>query len=457
MKRFLLSSALALCTCMLSAQDLTPYFIEGSTFRSQLNPAFAPLKGYLNLPVIGGVQIGVNGNIPFGALLFDKNGKLESFIDGSMSADDVLGQLGSRNDINISSRINLFGLGKYTRNMHTFWSVDMAMNIAAEINAPRELFSFLKGGEPVDINDLHLSLQTYADASFNYSFRIAPQIYLGVRAKVIVGMLGIDMNVNRFDVSLGTDRWYADIAGSLEMNGISEDLQTGDSIYFNEISDYIDVSSISKPAGYGGAIDIGATYDPTDWLQISASVNDLGFVKWGNGSTRRFEFEKNISSDDISIVDGKIEYPEDIDLDYIKLNVVDGGGSSQRLTTKINLGADFEFLKHRLGIGVLYNAQIYANKTYHTLVGSVNAHPLRWLGITAAYSAINNKAGAVSLALNLCPWCINLYVATDILLNKHIMYMIPRKGSKANVSFGLSIPIGNWGIRRRTLSADSMW
>ncbi len=35
----------------------------GSTFRSQLNPAFAPLRGYVNIPVLGGVQVNVSGNL----------------------------------------------------------------------------------------------------------------------------------------------------------------------------------------------------------------------------------------------------------------------------------------------------------------------------------------------------------------------------------------------------------
>lgn len=37
--------------------------MEGSTFRSQLNPAFAPLRGYVNIPVLGGVQVNASGNL----------------------------------------------------------------------------------------------------------------------------------------------------------------------------------------------------------------------------------------------------------------------------------------------------------------------------------------------------------------------------------------------------------
>ncbi|MDE6139667.1 MAG: hypothetical protein K2F95_01810 [Alistipes sp.] len=448
MKKLLVSFFSVISVLGVSAQDMTAYFVEGSTFRSQLNPALAPLKGYINIPLVGSIQAGVNGNIPIGALLFDNGGSLTPFTDSGISAEAVLGRLSANNDLNIGSRIGLIGLGRYTSKGHSFWSFDLALNIDAEINAPRELFSFLKGGEAADIRDLHVSLKSYADVSFNYSFRVAPCLYLGLRAKFVSGLLGADFALDRFDVSVGSERWYADVAGSIEMNGISEELQPGDCIYLDELTDYIDLSSLARPAGYGGAIDIGATYDLTGWLQLSASVNDLGFVKWGNGSTRRFTFEQSVSSDDISIVDGKIEYPEDINFDGVQLNVVEGSGSTQRLTTRINVGADFELLDHRLGFGVLYNARICPNKTYHTLMGSVNIHPLRWIGLTAAYSVIDNKAGAVSFALNICPSWINLYVATDVLLGSHVGYMIPDRGSKANVTFGLAIPMGRWGARR---------
>lgn len=439
-----------------SAQDMTAYFVDGSTMRSQLNPAFAPLKGYFAIPFVGNIQASVSGNMPFGALLFKNDGKLVDFTNKSISAEAVLGRLGQRNDISVDSRIGIIGFGQYTRNRRDFWSVDLAMNIDVEATAPRELFAFVKGGEAVDIRDAHVSLQSYFDASFNYSFRVAPRVYVGLRAKAIFGTLGMDLALDRFDVSIGQNRWSADVVGSLEMNGIKEDLQEGESISFDDVTDYIDLASLLKPSGYGGAIDVGATYDPTDWLQLSASVNDLGFVKWGNKNTRRFSFEQHVSSDDISIVDGKVEYPEDIDLENVKLRVEDSKGSTQRLATRINIGADFEFLNHRLGVGVLYNARICPGKTFHTLMGSINAHPLRWLGITAAYSVLDNKAGAVSLALNLCPSWINFYIATDVLLNKHIAYMIPDRGSRASVTFGLAVPMGRWGARRFT-SRGNHW
>lgn len=49
MKKIIYTLIAAFVACTAVAQTPSAYFMEGSTFRSQLNPAFAPLRGYVNL------------------------------------------------------------------------------------------------------------------------------------------------------------------------------------------------------------------------------------------------------------------------------------------------------------------------------------------------------------------------------------------------------------------------
>ena len=53
-----------------AAQNPTAYFMEGTTFRSQFNPAFAPLRGYVNIPGLGGIDINASGNLAVDKLLY---------------------------------------------------------------------------------------------------------------------------------------------------------------------------------------------------------------------------------------------------------------------------------------------------------------------------------------------------------------------------------------------------
>lgn len=56
MKKIIYTLIAAFVACTAVAQTPSAYFMEGSTFRSQLNPAFAPLRGYVNIPVLGGCR-----------------------------------------------------------------------------------------------------------------------------------------------------------------------------------------------------------------------------------------------------------------------------------------------------------------------------------------------------------------------------------------------------------------
>ena len=45
-----------------SAQMRTAYFMEGSYFRTDMNAALAPTRGYIKLPMVGGLGIDFGNN-----------------------------------------------------------------------------------------------------------------------------------------------------------------------------------------------------------------------------------------------------------------------------------------------------------------------------------------------------------------------------------------------------------
>ena len=159
-KATLLLAALLLATG-LAAQNPTLYFMEGSTYRSQLNPAFAPQRGYVNLPGIGGMEVGINGNVALDNILYPRNGRLVTLLDSSVPADVALSGLSAQNRIGAETRINLFGIGMFTANHKNFWSFDLALRTSEETTLPRSLFEFLKRGEEGHISDIGLMAESY--------------------------------------------------------------------------------------------------------------------------------------------------------------------------------------------------------------------------------------------------------------------------------------------------------
>ena len=277
MKKIYTLIAAALLATGAAAQNPTAYFMEGSTFRSQFNPAFAPLRGYVNIPAIGGVNINVGGNIAVDNILFSRDGKLVTLLDSSVSAADALSGLKQNNLLGMDFRMNVIGFGAFTKNHKNFWSFDLNVRVNEDANLPYSLFEFIKLGTEGQIRNFGTSMDAYLEAAFSYSFPLMDdRLYVGVRGKFLAGLARAKMTYDRFDVSLRHDRWAVSTQGTIDVTaaGAEIDMPANGDIF--EIGD-IDINP-TKPAGYGFAVDLGATYDILPNLQASLAVNDLGFI-----------------------------------------------------------------------------------------------------------------------------------------------------------------------------------
>lgn len=191
-----------------AAQNPTAYFMEGSTLRSQFNPAFAPLRGYVNIPGLGGLDINVSGNLSIDKILYPRNGKLVTLLDSSVSTADALSGLKADNLLGLDTRVNLIGFGAFTRNHKNFWSFDLNVRVNEDANLPYSLFEFIKLGKEGQIRNFGTSTDSYLEAAFSYSFPLMDdRLYIGIRGKFLAGLARAQVTYDRFDISLREDRW----------------------------------------------------------------------------------------------------------------------------------------------------------------------------------------------------------------------------------------------------------
>ena len=393
-----------------AAQNPTAYFMEGSTLRSQFNPAFAPLRGYVNIPGLGGLDINVSGNLSIDKILYPRNGKLVTLLDSSVSTADALSGLKADNLLGLDTRVNLIGFGAFTRG---------------------------------DISDIGITADSYLEAGFNYSFPLLDdKLYIGVRAKFLMGVARARMYFTQFNVSHNEERWLINAAGGLDITAAGLDVKTELNDHGEEVYKMDDISlKPTSPAGYGFAVDFGATYDILPNLQASLAVNDLGFIGWSKNKNVTGYSAKELSFTGVTVTEDGTESP-DFDIDVLEFHKGAAKSVSRMLRASINAGLEYEVWRHKIGIGLLYTARVWEYKTLHNITGSVNFHPIRWFTVTGSYSVIDNRGGAVGLALNLNPSWINFYLATDIVTAKHTPQFIPIKQSVMNVTLGIGVPIG---------------
>ena len=68
------------------------YFLDGYTYKYKINPAFGADRGYFAIPVAGFTSASLETPLKLSGLLYPtgNNGELVTFLDPSVSLDDVM-------------------------------------------------------------------------------------------------------------------------------------------------------------------------------------------------------------------------------------------------------------------------------------------------------------------------------------------------------------------------------
>ena len=105
---------------------------------------------------------------------------------------------------------------------------------------------------------------------------------------MLLGIGNLKLNINQIHVetpSVGSSGVTS--KASIQVDATLENSSKLLELPENENGDYIDEIDFGSFgfAGYGGAIDLGISYKLLDKLTLSASVLDLGFIKWSKSNT----------------------------------------------------------------------------------------------------------------------------------------------------------------------------
>lgn len=100
----------------LMAQSRTSYFMEGSYFRTDMNPALTPTRGYLALPAISGFGQSLTSNyLSVDNFIYRKDGELVTAFNSAVSSEEFLGRLPELGKLQEKIDVNLASVGFYKR------------------------------------------------------------------------------------------------------------------------------------------------------------------------------------------------------------------------------------------------------------------------------------------------------------------------------------------------------
>ena len=484
------------CTLSANAQFLrTSYFMEGTHYRQQLNPALTPTKGYFNLPVIGAV------NATVGSTSLGYQDIIDIIDDGDdfYTKPDFMNRLKDNNKLNVNFSTEILSAGWYKGK--NFWSFNIGLRTDIGANLTKNMFTFLNEMETVeenwrnsnyDISGQQLNINAYTEIGLGLSRQINSRLTVGARVKALLGIGNMELKLNRVAMSanLPSDQqinqwssesywnsmtpsqaaqaaqelkdkfnnYHANLTVGAELKSSFKGLELQEEEGKDYVTDFDFDSGKLGIAGYGFGIDLGASYKILDNLTVSASVLDLGFISWSKSSTKIASANPDpidikgstyanmvdpnnpntvmnavnqLQNDAQGYMD-RVTNGDVLDYDMLQLEVSDAKESRKsRLASTLVLGAEYGFFNNKLAVGVLSTTRFVQPDALTELTFSANYRPKSWFNVALSYSAIQSAGKSFGLGLKLGP----VFVGTD--------YMFLGKNSNSVNGFvGVSIPLG---------------
>lgn len=445
---------------VVSAQYLrTGYFVENSKNSHLMNPAFAPKRGYISIPVLGSLTVWSDSELGMKNIVFPlDNGKTGYFLHPDVSPERFLSPLKDMNTLYAGVDVDVLSAGWLTKR-NSFWTFSIGLRTNVLVNVPKDFFTFLKLGKDSNhtsylIKDLSVNADFDYVASLGYSLDINDNLRVGAKVRAILPVLGADIMIHSLKLDLADDKWSVATDATSHLYGKNfEYNNNGDNEIRGVTFGQPDPTAIS---GFGGSVDLGAEWKFLDdsrlnGLSLSASILNLGMVSFGNDHSKMatsrgtavFEGFDNLFGEDF---DFKEQFDEFADhaLEMISLVEQDMDKPVVYSTPfSINLGAKYSILDDLMEFGVLYTETPLIGRVGRELTLSYILNPIKdKISIAIGYSLMNIRS-SIGWALYFTPdKVINFWVGADYMHLKYSKQYLPIDKLFANVQMGLSVPVG---------------
>jgi hypothetical protein len=451
--------------------------MQGIPERNVYNPAFqSPYDLYIDLPVMPNFQLGVgNNSLIFNDVIFSKNDTTMTFLHPSAMKErnNFYKALHNTTRINTDFALNVLGFG--FRSGKSYFTFGISQKIDAGIYLPKDIFNLLLFGTgestKFDLSKLGVNVTAYMEVGLGYSRPINDKLTVGGKLKYLIGEANIQTKIKKFELNAGLDKWV--VNGSGTINASLPEIVDREKLFkqasndpdkevldfenignaINDDFDFNDLKIGNLFQNYGFGIDLGATYQLLPQLQLSAAITDLGFINWNNNTintsiAQEYTFEGveyilGESEDEISDRLGE-EFEKFNDL-FINDNEKGAKGKAYTtfLSTRLNLGAEYNILNDKIGFGLL-SSTLFTNKSaFMDLTASANFRPANWIQPTVSYSILDGKFNTIGFGAQLKVGMFNMYIAIDKIPLSFTSDYIPTHLTGTNVQMGMVWAFGD--------------
>ena len=430
-----------------SAQMRTAYFMEGSYFRTDMNAALAPTRGYIKLPAVGSLGLDFGNNyFSVNNLFYKKDGGIYTFMHRGVSADEFLGKLADKGKLSVNLNTSILGFGAHTKRL--FWSFGLNLRSNTEITLSKDMFVALKNlsNGYYDLGDTHISNREYLEANIGFAVPIKEWMTFGFRAKGLVGIADLSMKMDKMYLDINDNAVRAELMGGIRGNCpmFAPNYVVGSEFSVEGIMQQDIMQAMKSIKSWGLGLDLGFEFRfLDDHLKVSVGANDIGFIKWYGNSTVNAEGNAHFVYEGFDLTTNEAK----MDGGFEAVMTQSQGSYTTRLTCSLNAGIEYNILKNWIAFGLLSHTEFCQNFTRTELTASVNFRIMRWLSTSFTHTFLNgNQPGVLGWALNIHPTGFNLFLGADFIDTRFAVYNqkipVPKMMSSANVYLGVGFNLG---------------
>ncbi|MCF6366355.1 MAG: DUF5723 family protein [Bacteroidales bacterium] len=423
------------------AQDNTLYWMKHLPQSMNTNPAKqANCKLFIDIPVLPNFSL---NTVHSGFTINDAVKIHPSAPDSFMiDLDGIEKALTNKNNIGLETDFSILNLGLALQN-NMFVTFGINYKISESFEYPKALIELRRGNYRADRTPLSFdfgqNFMAHREIFVGLSKSFFGNLNIGGRIKVLSGYANFktkQMKIDWFTSTLDEDMydWTFDsdfeirtsspVAWNFEYDSITNQI-SGVNVEPYDITN--NISGLIFPGNGGLAFDLGIEYTLNERFLFSASVVDLGFIKWKKNPailTQRAQFVfsgldigKYIGSlNDVQSGTAGLDSAIMADMVDTLMTVfnptVEQLAYTTGLNTKIYIGANV-IATDWLDFGLLYKGAILNSKLYSSYTLSANANFFRGWSYTFSYSLMDGLANNIGMgaAYKLGPF--QMYLLTD--------------------------------------------
>lgn len=461
-----------------TAQDgITLHFMRMNPYSQYSSPsAFLPYNGHVGMPALSNINVAATNTNFHYKTLFGTND--EGTIT-TIKLNDFADKLDRKyNALNTNISLNIIDFG--FRVSKLYFSVGYRIRMDEYLTYNKDLFALPIHGNMSYANagkaatpELRLTMNAYQELSVGIQAEVTPRIYIGVRPKILFGIAHARTKAANASLITDPEDYSLRINYALDASTsciipytINLDTNGKPGIEMDPDAFLKDWQSAFK--NVGAAIDLGFTYRINNMFGVSASVLDLGFIRWKTnnyriqGSTAEsgpyyndgsFIFN-GLSKEDIEQLSDDPEAFEKKVLGYFPLDANPTSAYTHMISGRFLVEGYCNLSKyHRFS--ALFQGRIVNKQFIPSFTVAWNGNFLRIFDLCVSYTLSRRSYGNLGVGVGFNLGVFHIYAVTDNILaiahdkNTPISLM---SAKNANIQMGI---VFDWGkVKEKKLKKD---